>query len=287
MNMIQTLKQSCYYKKIFAASKQQIDQLFSILKDDASKSAVKNMLRSYTTFFRPRSFFWEKAADRQCKTYHFTTEDGYKVCGVENQYFLSDLFNLEREDSVYLDGGAFTGDTIRQFVTATNGKFEQIYAFEPDEKNCAILKEQVEKAGLLQRVKVFQMGMDCKDDRVQFSSSDASAHRGCAHIDESGDCEISVVNTAVFLKMHADQPLTFMKLDIEGKEADVLKNMADYLKEHKPDIAISIYHRLEDLWELPLFIKSLSSDYEIAIRHNTNYFTETVCYASTRANNGY
>ena len=72
----------------------------------------------------------------------------------------------------------------------------------------------------------------------------------------------------------------FIKLDIEGKEKEVLMDIEEYIAEQMPDLAICIYHKVEDLWEIPMMIKKINPKYKIYIRHHSNYYTETVCYAT-------
>lgn len=48
-----------------------------------------------------------------------------------NQYFPEDLFKLYDEE-IFVDCGAFTGDSIADFTLKVNGRFRKIIAFEPD-----------------------------------------------------------------------------------------------------------------------------------------------------------
>ena len=47
----------------------------------------------------------------------------------------------------------------------------------------------------------------------------------------------------------------------------------------RPKLAICIYHKEEDLLDIPLYIKSLNMGYRIFIRHHSNNWNETVLYA--------
>ncbi len=67
----------------------------------------------------------------------------------------------------------------------------------------------------------------------------------------------------------------YIKLDIEGAELDMLHGAAKTIVRCKPKMAVSAYHKHEDLWTLLPYIKSLRFDYEFAFRHYridcTNY----------------
>lgn len=60
----------------------------------------------------------------------------------------------------------------------------------------------------------------------------------------------------------------YIKLDIEGSELAALHGAAKTITRWKPKMAICIYHKPEDLWTLPTYIKSLRSDYELQFRHH-------------------
>ena len=69
-------------------------------------------------------------------------------------------------------------------------------------------------------------------------------------------------------------------MDIEGSELKALEGMKQTIKKYKPKLAICIYHKFEDLWELPLYIKKLVPEYQLYIRNYTSYLDEIVLYAA-------
>jgi FkbM family methyltransferase len=73
--------------------------------------------------------------------------------------------------------------------------------------------------------------------------------------------------------------VTFLKMDIEGAELKALEGARETILANKPKLAICVYHHFKDLWEIPLFIKSLVPEYRIFFRHHTKLEYETVCYA--------
>ena len=75
------------------------------------------------------------------------------------------------------------------------------------------------------------------------------------------------------------EEVTFIKMDIEGAELKALKGAKNIILRDKPKLAISIYHKPEDIVEIPLFIKELVPEYKLYIRHYSNDSIETVLYA--------
>ncbi len=78
-------------------------------------------------------------------------------------------------------------------------------------------------------------------------------------------------------------PVSLIKMDIEGSEMEALKGCAGIIREQKPIMAVCVYHRIEDMWEVPLYLKELCGDYDIYMRHHAEYWvSETVCYGVRR-----
>ena len=68
-------------------------------------------------------------------------------------------------------------------------------------------------------------------------------------------------------------------MDIEGSELEALKGAAETIKKWRPKLAISIYHKYEDIIEIPEYILSIVPDYSFYIRHYSSDIWETVLYA--------
>ncbi len=265
------LTTSLYYRKIFRKNRKEISMLYRRLADQKSKNTLRGILKAYTTIFLTPEFYFSEIADADCRCYHFTTQDGYRVCGTENPYFLPDIFSLDR-DMVYLDGGAYIGDTVQLLLKTLGGPCKKIYAFEPNDENFKKLLQS--SANFADAISCINAGLDDHDGTASFLKDDAGSR-----VSEHGTETISVLDAKRFLsELQQDYP-TFVKLDIEGKEPAVLAAMADYIQAHQPDMAISVYHTLEDLWRIPLQIAQINPGYQIYLRHQSNYFTETVCYA--------
>ncbi len=73
--------------------------------------------------------------------------------------------------------------------------------------------------------------------------------------------------------------VTFIKMDIEGAEYQSLLGALKTIKKYRPKLAICLYHKPEDIIEIPHIILSINPDYKLAIRHYTTCNWETVLYA--------
>ena len=101
-----------------------------------------------------------------------------------------------------------------------------------------------------------------------------------AKIDESGTEIVHAVPLDLFLERESiRERITFLKMDIEGAEVQALQGAARTVRETKPTLAVCVYHRLSDLWRIPLYLHELVPQYKLYLRHYTDMPTETVCYA--------
>jgi FkbM family methyltransferase len=71
----------------------------------------------------------------------------------------------------------------------------------------------------------------------------------------------------------------FIKMDIEGSEMAALRGANQVIRDHKPRLAISAYHKPEDLWEIPHKLKEQNGDYKLYFGHHSPILWESVYYA--------
>ena len=93
---------------------------------------------------------------------------------------------------------------------------------------------------------------------------------------ETGETEVQARRLDDVL---AGRKVTFIKMDIEGSEMAALRGAERIIREQRPRLAISIYHKPEDMWEIPSYILQCHPDYKLYVRHYSISDTETVLYA--------
>ena len=184
------------------------------------------------------------------------------------QYFQKDICKLG-EDTVFIDGGAYVGDTIEEFVKYTNGKFGKIYAWEPDQENLVSLSKMAQKE---KRIHIVRKGLWNKEETLCFSENATDKSK----IDETGNSTIPV--SAIDME-HKDEKISFIKMDIEGAEMNALSGAKNTILKNKPLLAICIYHSYEDYYRIPLWIKELVPEYHIYVRAHSDSPGEAVVYA--------
>lgn len=221
-------------------------------EDEKSKQVFYNIIKFRLTF--------DKSCIKAIKTKY------------NKHYFEPDILSFSEEE-VFIDCGAYTGNSVERFYKEVSGKFKKAYSFEPDRSNFLKLCDTARRIDSPKIVPVSR-GVYHSTGEISFYESGGDNTR----ID-SGENSVSlpVVSIDDFLK--DKENVTFIKMDIEGAEADALLGAKETIQKDKPKLAISVYHKTTDLWKIPLFIKSLNKNYRLYLRHYTNEITDTVCYA--------
>lgn len=186
------------------------------------------------------------------------------------QYFDKGIMKYEDEE-VFVDGGCFDFETSHLLMQRCNVK--KVFAFEPDRLNLVKVKKGIAKSGT-KEVEVFNKGLWNKTDELSFFS--------CGNIDShivSKDTDACEKIEVVALDEVIKEKVTFIKMDIEGSELKALEGAANLIRTYRPKLAICIYHKLEDVIDIPNYILSLVSEYRFYMRHYLVSPAETVLYA--------
>lgn len=154
-----------------------------------------------------------------------------------------------------VDCGAFTGDTVGELLYY-NSDCSKIYAVEPDEKTYKKLLAFSEKK---QNVYPINAAVSNNEDGITFS---ASGNRGSKNSDRG-----KLVSTVYIDKLLNGEKADYIKFDVEGMEKEAINGAYNTIKNYKPKMLVSCYHRSEDVFELPLQILNIRNDYRLKIYH--------------------
>ena len=187
-----------------------------------------------------------------------------------NQYFNELTFVADSSDEIFIDCGAYNGDTVRLYDEFTNGKYKKIIALEPCKENLVLLENNTKN---LRNLQIINKGAWKCDGKLNFQS-DTSA----SFVSEGGDTDILV--TAIDNIVNENDRVTFIKMDIEGSEYEALCGAKKTIERDHPKLAVCVYHKNEDLIRLFNLIRSFkgSENYRYYLRHHSNRLTETVMY---------
>jgi len=182
------------------------------------------------------------------------------------QYFPKDVFQLGRNE-IFVDCGAFDGDTIAEFRRATGDYFAQIIAFEPDPKNFLALKSAVSGD---RRITLEPYATGARRETVRFTIRGTGSQ-----ISRDGTCEVQTITLDEALQGVAP---TYMKFDIEGSEPDALEGGRETIARYRPKMAVCLYHAPDHLWSIPLFLNELLPNSRFTLRTYCGDGWDCVCY---------
>jgi len=228
-----------------------------------------------------------------------TNADAFRL----NSYAVNRQFFSFGPDEVYVDGGPYLGDTVEQFIRAVGGDFRHIHSFEPVAANNTEIRKRLytlqneyarDFAG---RITLSDKGLWSSEATLHFNPGGVinpfDAHNrvlpNAAHLVEAGmlghvydaateqAASVKVPVTSIDRATNGDA--SFIKLEIEGAELEALKGAVDTIRRNRPQMALSVYHKPEDLTAIPGFLAELDSPYRLGFRqHYPTVMAATVLY---------
>lgn len=196
----------------------------------------------------------------------------------KDHYFAINNFLSDSKKQIFVDLGAYVGDTVEKFVENCEGIFDKIYAFEPGNNQFIAMNSRVNRlieewAINKESIVLEKLGVSNINKEVFFDVNCDILSNNIT--DNETDTKIKVVSLDNYFD---GNPITFLKSDIEGEELNMLKGASETIKKYKPKMAISIYHKPDDFFTIPEFIKSLVPEYKFYLRHHSITYAETVLY---------
>lgn len=193
----------------------------------------------------------------------------------DKEYFPKDIPFFNNLDSInFIDCGSYTGDTIRD-LTHLNKNINYVVAFEPDPKNLEKLNQELDnlkKNNKDTKFIISPSGVFSSTKLLSFSCGEISSS---SHIVDNAENLISVVSLDATIK---NMEPNYIKMDIEGAEKEAILGAKETIKKYKPNLAICLYHKPEDLWELPLLINQIEPNYDMYLRVHEDMCLSTVLY---------
>ena len=234
--------------QIFKEKREDFVWLYDSLKDYKSKSILLSILNNYYNF--------------DLNGLNLVADKIYK------HYFDLDLLPFCKNE-VFVDVGAYTGDTVLDYIASYGMSYNKIYCYEITESMVLYMKNNfsnlpnVEIRNLAVAERVGKLYLDA-------NSTSASANR----VKEAG---VDAVN-AVSLDEDIKEKISMIKMDIEGGEISAIKGAKEHIKNDLPKLFISVYHSNDDIITIPKLIRSYTDKYDFYLRFygGNLYATEIV-----------
>lgn len=223
------------------------EYIISLYKEDLSRTIIKNRLDFYKT--------------GDCKYIDLTPI-------TESEYFNDDYYHIT-DNEVYVDCGAYDGDSLLSFINYVDGRYDKIFGFEPDSISFEKLNSNLAN---YPNVNCLPYATGSENGKIRFESTGTL---GSSSLNSKGD----IVEVKKLDDLLSDEKITLIKIDVEGAELDTLKGLTEIIKTQKPKMAVCIYHLMEDIISIPEYLLELVPEYRIKVRQHVDSILDTVLYA--------
>jgi FkbM family methyltransferase len=169
-----------------------------------------------------------------------------------------------------LDLGACQGENLEAFLESGRC-FDFGIFLEPDLVNFDLLVKKIADLEL-QNISVWPLASWSNTEMLSFASTnDASAN-----LSNVGLEKVQAVRLDSALSTTS---INYVKMDIEGAEMETLRGASNLISSHCPHLAISVYHKPEDMWSLGLYVDSIAkSKYRFYLRNYGHQTFDTILY---------
>lgn len=247
-------------KELYRNNIKTIQYVYERLEDEKSKIIWRKLLRA-----RCDSEIDQKKTYQELQK--LSTETGSK------QYFpVGEIFDRKESERVFIDGGALNGSSAIEYARWCGNGYEKIYSFEPDNRYQGLLETNIQ-CHQVDRVEIVNKGLYDFTGMASFSEEPIGSSKV-----GKGESIVPVVKIDDFF-LYKKEPVTYIKMDIEGSECKALDGAMKTIERDRPKLAICIYHGDEDIFQVPYKILKTFGYTHVYIRHYSDTVGESVVYA--------
>ena len=227
---------------------------------------------------------YDKLADQESKEYYLKAINARKYrcplflcpnpkCKNIGEY--GDVLILKHGE-IIVDCGAYTGDTVAMYMERLNGECN-IFAIEPFIESYQQMIERIKTNNWDQQVHPFNyaLGSTKMNTELYYDKDDFTMTINTFQKIGNKSQKVLVDSLDHLL---INEKVSYIKMDIEGKECLALEGARKLIQTYHPKLMISAYHRIEDFWELPEKIWDIDKKYNIYVGHAPNVSTELEFY---------
>lgn len=185
----------------------------------------------------------------------------------DNRFFVPEITHTLHKNDVFVDCGAYFGKVVKQFTKISAGRYNEIFAIEPDYANLNILKGQLDN---IRNTTIINCALSDINGKGKFYQGFGFA----STLHKNGNKEVKIV-TLDSLELKP----TFIKMHLEGGELKALKGGIRTIKKYRPILVVTIYHNIDGLWRIPLYLLNKLENYLYLIRLHSWGGTGAVLYA--------
>lgn len=302
VKMSSTLLNCVQHLRSLLINQKSVDKAYSLFHDEKSRQLFIWILRTniaavvtvgknemerrcpYPTFVgQTHDRMLAKASDKYREDSRYFYASNYKLlpCAenitswIFEQYNLSGICEVLHGETV-ISGGGHYGDTTVWFADRV-GKTGRVIVFEPSHNSYFKLKKTIKINHLSNYVTTVNSGLSDHKDILYLTNLDSPAAQKITST--KTEESVHVVSLDDYCKENDEQHVDFIKMDIEGSELLALQGARKTIQRCRPKLAICLYHKIGDLYRIPLYIHSLVPNYKFYISLKMRSYGEYVLFA--------
>jgi FkbM family methyltransferase len=218
-------------------------------------------------------------AERAAEIHDSLSADGYvsfihrdAVNDIWRQMYF-DFFaekGLILKDEVFVHAGCADGYTQKCFLEYAGDDYGRMITFEPSSRDYPLCRRELAR---VRDCTVVNAGLSDKSGKFGFFQGNWQN----SHLSESAESTVDVVSIDEYME---GGRVSLIALDIEGFELKALEGAAETIRKHRPKLAVCVYHKPNDIYEIPMYIKKIDPTYKLALRlYGGGDMRDCVCYA--------
>lgn len=232
---------------------------------------IKDHIQEYSTVYDLLEDGKSKRVFEDICAWRLSRESKYLIDAYSistNEQYLEPFEHLTDKE-IFVDCGGYIGDSTLALIKYCGGVL-RAYVYEADIINMTKAKANLKEYNVIYR----DVGVGEKEETLYFQGGSFSS----SVFVEDGNEKVNVVS--IDNDISEKEKISFLKMDIEGMEKQALKGAKIHIQSDRPVLAVCVYHKPEDVWEIPIYISRIvGSGYRFFLRHYTYYHGETVFYA--------
>lgn len=202
------------------------------------------------------------------------SSDGMVILFIDEQYAYKDIVGVSEND-VVIDCGGANGDTAMYFC-AKGAK--DVYIYEFINSSIDKINKHIEvNPTFRSKIHIIEKAVwSISNLRLSYIDNGNASQVG-----KENEYPYPVKTLSIDNLVEAEniQKVDFIKMDIEGAEVSALEGAKKTIQKYKPKLAISVYHKSDDLITIPTLIKQYNPSYRFFFDYYTNTGAEAVLYA--------
>ncbi len=223
-------------------------------------ACVKNNRKDLLWFYQKLSDYQsKKVLTAILKNWIFLDTDRLsRVKKTQDDYYDLDLIP-EGRGKVFVDAGAYFGDTSLNYIKTYGKDYREIICYEPNEVSVRKLEENFKG---FENVRVRPIGLDSVQGEKFLNTSDDDPIMAYISSDKGN---IPVRTESLDLDM--TETINILKIDVNGCEDQVLAGAENHIKLESPNLIVALYHNFEDVIQIPKIVAEMNPDYKFYLRY--------------------